>query len=63
MFVGNIAIVTDSTSDLPENIYKEYDLSVVPLSVVFNAKTYLDDGVDIKEDDFLQGTFLRSFRI
>jgi len=48
----NIAIVTDSTSDLPGNIYKEYDLNIVPLSVVFNAKTYLDDGIDIKEDDF-----------
>ena len=48
----NIAIVTDSTSDLPRNIYEEYDLSVVPLSVVFGAKTYFDDGIDIKEDDF-----------
>jgi DegV family protein with EDD domain len=50
--MGNIAIVTDSTSDLPGNIYEGYDLSVVPLSVVFGAKTYLDDGIDIKEDDF-----------
>lgn len=48
----NIAIVTDSTSDLPRNIYEGYELSVVPLSVVFGAKTYLDDGIDIKEDDF-----------
>ncbi|PIU28897.1 MAG: hypothetical protein COT09_03660 [Candidatus Hydromicrobium americanum] len=50
--MGNIAIVTDSTSDLPGNIYEGYDLSVVPLSVVFGGKTYLDDGIDIKEDDF-----------
>lgn len=50
--MGNIAIVTDSTSDLPESMYKEYGLSVVPLSVIFNAKIYLDDGIDIKEDDF-----------
>ncbi|MCL6087399.1 MAG: DegV family protein [Actinobacteria bacterium] len=41
----NITIVIDSTSDLPRNIYKGYDLSVVPLSVVFGAKTYLDDGI------------------
>ena len=50
--MGNIAIVTDSTSDLPGNIYEGYDLSVVPLSVVFGAKTYFDNGIDIKEDDF-----------
>jgi DegV family protein with EDD domain len=49
---GIYAIVTDSTSDLPKNTYKEYDLSVVPLSVVFENKIYLDDGIDIKEDDF-----------
>jgi len=48
----NISIVTDSTSDLPRNVYKGYDLSVVPLSVVFGGKAYLDDGMDIKEDDF-----------
>jgi DegV family protein with EDD domain len=48
----NIAIVTDSTSDLPSNVYEGYDLNVVPLSVVFGTKTYLDDGIDIKEDDF-----------
>jgi len=50
--MGNIAIVTDSTSDLPRNVYEGYDLTIVPLSVVFNNKTYLDDGIDIKEDDF-----------
>jgi len=48
----NIAIVTDSTSDLPRNVYEGYDLSIVPLSVVFGAKTYLDNGIDIREDDF-----------
>jgi DegV family protein with EDD domain len=52
LITGNYAIVTDSTSDLPKNTYKEYDLSVVPLSVVFENKIYLDDGIDIKEDDF-----------
>jgi len=50
--MGNISIVTDSTSDLPANVYEGYDLTVVPLSVVFGDKTYIDDGIDIKEDDF-----------
>jgi len=50
----SVVVVTDSTSDLPGNIYEGYDLTVMPLSVVFGNKTYLDDGVDIKEDDFYQ---------
>lgn len=50
----SVAVVTDSTSDLPGNIYKGYNLTVIPLSVVFSNRTYLDDGVDIKEDDFYQ---------
>ena len=50
----SVAIVTDSTSDLPGNIYKGYNLTVIPLSVVFGNKTYLDDDADIKEDDFYQ---------
>ncbi len=52
--MSGIAIVTDSTSDLPKNIYEGYDLTVIPLSVVFGDKTYLDDGEDIKEDDFYE---------
>ena len=50
----SVVVVTDSTSDLPGNIYEGYDLTVMPLSAVFGNKTYLDDGVDIKEDDFYQ---------
>jgi len=50
--MNNIAVVTDSTSDLPASVYEGYDLSVLPLSVVFENKVYLDDGIDIKEDDF-----------
>src|SRR4030042_5027637 len=50
----NIAIVTDSTSDLPGNIYQGYDLTVVPLSVVFDSKTYMDDGIDISEENFFK---------
>src|SRR5680860_1709550 len=50
--MNNIAVVTDSTSDLPASVYEGYDLSVLPLSVVFENKVYLDGGIDIKEDDF-----------
>jgi len=52
----NISIITDSTSDLPPKIYKDYDynLTVVPLSVTFNDKTYLDNGIDITPEEFFE---------
>jgi len=50
--MSDVAIVTDSTSDLPRHIYEDYDLLVVPLSVVFEDKTYLDNGIDIKPENF-----------
>ncbi|MBC7333530.1 MAG: DegV family protein [Actinobacteria bacterium] len=50
--MGEITIVTDSTSDLPGYLYEGYGLLVVPLSVVFEGKTYLDDGISIKPEDF-----------
>ncbi len=52
--MANISIVTDSTSDLPPDLCKDYDLTVIPLSVSFGGKTYLDDGIDIKEEDFYE---------
>ncbi len=50
--MDKISIITDSTSDLPKNVYKDYDLIVIPLSVVFEDRIYIDDGIDIKPDDF-----------
>ncbi len=45
--MGNIAIVTDSTADISEEILKKYNIKTVPLYVNFEDKSYLDDGVDI----------------
>ncbi|MCL4384785.1 MAG: DegV family protein [Actinobacteria bacterium] len=47
-----ISIITDSTSDLPHYTYQNYDLHVIPLSVVFGSKTYIDDGINIKPEEF-----------
>ena len=38
----NYVIVTDSTSDLPVNIIKEYDITVVPLGFGFESENYLN---------------------
>jgi fatty acid-binding protein DegV len=48
-----IAIVTDSTSDLPPELAQAAGVRVVPLSVHFGSVTYRD-GVTIKADDFFR---------
>ncbi len=50
--MSQIAVVTDSTSDLPESARERYNISVVPLTVAFDNKIYTDDGKSIKQDKF-----------
>ena len=47
--MNKIKIITDSTSDL-NYLYDELDIKVLPLSVIFGDKAYLD-GVDINTQD------------
>lgn len=49
--MARIAIVTDSTADLPSDFVSSSGLSVVPLTVNLGGKSYLD-GVDITADEF-----------
>ncbi len=49
-----IKIVTDSSCDLPDEIVKELDISVIPLYINIGAKGYLD-GVDITRKEFYEG--------
>ncbi len=46
-----VAIVTDSTVNLPENYEKEYDIIVAPQLVIWDGVTY-QDGIDIHTDEF-----------
>lgn len=46
-----VRIVTDSTSDLPAEICRELDITVVPLTVMFGEEGYRD-GVDLSADEF-----------
>ncbi len=48
-----IAIVTDSTSYLPKNIVDKYHITVVPIEVVFDTKTYRED-IDITTSQFYE---------
>lgn len=45
-----IKLIVDSTCDLPEEIYKDNDISVLPLRVFINNKEYLDR-VDISIEE------------
>ncbi|NQW20385.1 MAG: DegV family protein [Chloroflexi bacterium] len=46
----SIAVVTDSTSDLPLNIAERHGITIVPLNVHIDDETYLD-GVTISADE------------
>ena len=55
-----VAIVTDSTADLPDHLIRKWDISIVPLYVNFKKSDYgndvesLRDGFDIDADLFYE---------
>jgi len=49
----DIAIVTDSTCDIPAELIQRYDLTVVPLYVLWGDEE-LQDGVDIDQKSFFE---------
>lgn len=51
--MNRIAIVTDSTADLPKEIAKKNAITVVPLKVNFQDKNYTE-GVDITNQEFYE---------
>jgi DegV family protein with EDD domain len=40
----SVAIIADSSSDIPKDICEKYSISVIPLYVIFGSETYKDDG-------------------
>ena len=46
-----IKLVVDSTADLPHALYREYDITVVPVLAQFGAETLRDD-IDFTRDEF-----------
>lgn len=49
-----IAIVTDSTSDLSPEVAAQYNITVVPLYVLFDGKMHRD-GLEINSSELIQG--------
>jgi len=50
--LSSIAIVTDSTSDIPEDLVKKFNIHVIPLTVHFGQQQYLDDKKSLTLDQF-----------
>jgi DegV family protein with EDD domain len=48
-----IALITDSTCDVPRNLIEQYDITVVPLHVIWGDKTFRDR-VDMEPRAFYQ---------
>ena len=48
-----VKIITDSTSDLPPELARALDITVVPAYIIFGGRTYRD-GVDISSDELYQ---------
>jgi len=46
-----VKIICDSTGDIPEEIRKQYDITIVPLNVLFGTVSYRD-GVDLAPAQF-----------
>lgn len=49
--MNKIKIICDSLADIPKEVVEQYDIHVVPLSVLFDDKEYID-GVDITKEEF-----------
>ena len=46
-----IKIITDSTAYLPAEYIQQYDIDIVPLSLIWEGKVYYD-GIDISATEF-----------
>jgi len=46
-----VHIVTDSTSDIPADLRRELDITVVPAHIIFGLETF-EDGVNLSRDEF-----------
>lgn len=49
--MSKIRILTDSTADLPQYLVDQYRISVIPLDVIIEGKTY-QDRIDLSNEEF-----------
>ena len=51
--MNKVAIVTDSTTAIPDSIAREHNLTVVPLNLIWDGKSYLD-GIEVTPVEFYE---------
>ncbi|MGI6606311.1 MAG: DegV family protein [Peptococcia bacterium] len=51
--MARIRIATDSTSDLPAALLKEYDIAVIPLKIIFGEEAFREN-IDLSTKDFYE---------
>lgn len=49
--MNNIKLICDSLSDIPKALIDKYDIHVIPLTVIFGGKEYID-GIDLSKQEF-----------
>jgi len=49
--MSKVAIITDSTAYLPDELVRQYNITVLPLSIIWEGVSYRD-GVDIQPEEF-----------
>jgi DegV family protein with EDD domain len=50
---NRIALITDSTCDIPTAWVKQYDISIIPMTIIWGCDQYLD-GVDLTAEAFYE---------
>ena len=51
--MSKIAIVTDSTANLPAELVAKYNITVAPLQLIWGNQVFLD-GIDIQPEQFYE---------
>lgn len=49
--MSKVALVSDSTANIPKNLIEKYQITVIPQILVWDNETFLD-GIDIQPDEF-----------
>jgi DegV family protein with EDD domain len=49
--MGKVAIICDSTANIPQTLIKELEITIAPLVLIWDNQTY-EDGVDIQPGEF-----------
>ncbi|PKO13643.1 MAG: hypothetical protein CVU39_17590 [Chloroflexi bacterium HGW-Chloroflexi-10] len=48
---NRIALITDSTCDIPTEWITQFDITIIPLTIIWNSEQFLD-GVDMQPEEF-----------